>query len=302
MKVSLVLGSGGARGYAHIGAIEELASRGHEIVAVAGSSIGALMGGAYAAGKLDDLTKVAKRLTRTDVLMLARPSLTAPGLIKLDRVMHLLGRIIGDVRIEELPMPFTAVATDLFARREIWFHDGPLLAAIRASISIPTIFEPVMLDHRLLVDGGLVNPLPMETSLRWDTDVTVAVSLLGRSHEREFGGAVEMSSDQMKESGRAGLGRLPERLAEVLPSRARSRTADGLFEPLPDDLGIASMTTMTLDVMQERIQASRLAVNPPDVHVEIPASAATTFDFNDAHRLIELGRKLAAERFDEVGL
>lgn len=305
MRISLVLGSGGARGYAHIGAIEELVDRGHEIVAVAGASMGALVGGAYAAGRLDELTQTVLKLSRAEIWMMARPSLNTPGLIKLDRVMNLLEHVIGDVRIEDLPMPYTAVATDLLAHREIWFHTGPLLSAIRASIAIPSVFQPVMLHGRLLVDGGLVNPLPMETSLRLDADLTVAVSLFGRERGREWGGAIEVSADEAADSGSGPLNRLHERLAEVLPAgrpRAAKHEPEEDFEPLPPDLDLADMITMSLDVMQERIQASRVAVNPPDVHIEVPARSATLFDFDDAARIIELGRRLSAAQFDEAGL
>ncbi|WP_341728137.1 patatin-like phospholipase family protein [Brooklawnia sp.] len=302
MRISLVLGSGGARGYAHIGAIEELLSRGHEIVAVAGSSIGALVGGAYAAGRLDDLKQTALKLTRADLWMMAQPSLNTPGLLKLDRVMKRMEQVVGDVRIEELPMPYTAVATDLLAGREIWFHSGPLLTAIRASIAIPSVFQPIMLHGRLLVDGGVVNPLPMETSLRLDADLTVAVSLFGRERGWEHGSAIEISSD---ESSSNPLNRLQERLADVLPT-ARARAVRSAptdpFEPLPPDLDLTDMLTMSLDVMHERIQASRVAVNPPDVHVEVPARTSTLFDFDQAARIIEIGRQLAAEQFDEAGL
>ncbi len=302
MRISLVLGSGGARGYAHIGAIEELLDRGHEIIAVAGSSMGALVGGAYAAGQLDALKQTALKLTRTDLWKMAQPSLNAPGLLRLDRVMKRLQRVVGDARIEELPIPYTAVATDLLAHREIWFHSGPLLTAIRASIAIPSVFPPVMLHGRLLVDGGVVNPLPMETSLRLDADLTVGVSLFGRERGWHPGGAIEVSSD---ESSNNPLNRLQERLAEVLPTahgKIGRNGATEASEPLPHDLDLTTMITMTLDVMNERIQSSRVAVNPPDVHVEVPARTSTLFDFDQAERIIEIGRELAAEKFDRAGL
>ncbi|GAA2181500.1 patatin-like phospholipase family protein [Brooklawnia cerclae] len=304
MRISLVLGSGGARGYAHVGAIRELEARGHEIVAVAGASIGALVGGALAAGKLDELADAALHLSRTDVWMMFRPSLNQAGLIKPDRVMNALRRIIGDVRIEDLPVPYTAVATDLLSRREVWFHEGPLLAAIRASISIPSVFTPVMLQGRLLTDGGLVNPLPMETSLRLDADVTVAVSLFGPDPGLGAAGAIEVSSD--KHDTTNPLTRLSERIAGALPTIPALSHAgpeqDDPFDPLPPDLDIGDMVVMSLNVMQARIQASRIAVNPPDVHIEVPVSLASTFDFGDAERIIETGRELAAAEFDRVGL
>lgn len=298
MRVSLVLGSGGARGYAHIGVLQELQKRGHEVVAVAGASIGALVGGAYAAGRLEELLDVALGLTKVDLWMLLRPSLGGPGLIKGDRLMSLLRQVIGDVRIEELPIPYTAVATDLLAQREIWFHEGPLLAAIRASIAIPTVFTPVMLHGRLLTDGGLVNPLPMETSLRLDADVTVAVSLFGKPAGVGVGGAIELSSDGPSEP--SPLARLGERIVEAWP--VLGRESDEFFDPLPSHLDLADMMTMSLDVMQARIQASRLAVNPPDVHIEVPADMVALLDFSDAERIIELGREAAVAKFDAAGL
>ena len=301
MKISLVLGSGGARGYAHIGVLQEIESRGHEVVAISGSSIGALVGGAYAAGRLSDATDVDVSLSRTDLWMMLRPSLGAPGLIKGDRVMGLLRRVIGDVRIEELPIPFAAVATDLLARREIWFHEGPLLAAIRASIAIPTVFTPVMLNGRLLADGGVLNPLPMETSLRPDADLTVAVSLFGKPAGQWSGGAIEESSDPPP-TELSPLARLGERIAEALPTKPKPEDPNDVFDPLPGHLDLADMMTMALDVMQERIQASRIAVNPPDVHIEVPADLGTLLDFAEASRIIETGRELAQREFDRFGL
>lgn len=299
MKISLVLGSGGARGYAHIGVINELEARGHEVVAVAGASIGALIGGAYATGRLDELTEAALGLSRTDLWMLLQPRLGAPGLIKSTRIMALLRKVIGDARIEDLPLPYTAVATDLLAHREIWFHEGPLLAAIRASIAVPSVFTPVVIQGRLLCDGGLVNPLPMETSLRLDADLTVAVSLFGRDPAAHSSGAITVSSDSQDEQTPRGW--LHERLEEAWPSRNRRAREEG-FEPLPEGLDLANMVTMSLDIMQARIQASRVAVNPPDVHIEVPANLCALFDFAEAKRVIEVGRELAVAKFDEAGL
>lgn len=297
MKISLVLGSGGARGYAHIGVLQELAERGHEVVAISGASIGALVGGAFAAGRLDELTEMSLKISKADMWLLLKLSLRSPGLIRLDKVMEMLTKVIGDVRIEDLPIPYTAVATDLISRREVWFREGPLMAAIRASIAIPSLFAPVMLQGRLLTDGGLLNPLPMEPSLRLDADLTVAVSLFGRD-PASHGGKMEASSDEVSEAN--PLARLGERIAEALPSRKHAQ--DGPFDPLPSDLALTDMITMSLDVMQERIQASRVAVNPPDVHIEVPTNTAVLFDFDQAERIIGMGRELAIEAFDRMGI
>ena len=174
--VSLVLGSGGARGYAHIGAIEELLAQGFEIRSVAGASMGALVGGIYAAGQLDAYRDWARGLQKFDVLRLLDWTFRG-GLIKGDRIIGRLRELIGDVAIENLPIPYTAVAVDIIAQREVWFSRGPLFDAIRASIAIPTVFRPHHYESRVLVDGGLLNPVPITPTLRDLTDCTIAVDV-----------------------------------------------------------------------------------------------------------------------------
>lgn len=181
MEIALVLGSGGARGYAHMGVIDELLERGHHIASVSGSSMGALVGGMYAAGALEEFRAFVNPLKRSEVFRYADLSVSGPGLFKSDKLMDKLHALIGDVRIEDLPIPYTAVATDLTNRREVWFHDGPLLTAIRASIAIPTAITPVLYRGRLLADGGILNPLPVDASSHFMAEATVAVSLFGRN-------------------------------------------------------------------------------------------------------------------------
>src|SRR5579885_3109645 len=180
--VSLVLGSGGARGYAHIGAIEELRAQGYDIRSVAGASMGALVGGIYAAGKLDTYRDWVKPLQRLDVLRLLDWSFRG-GLIKGDRIIDRLRELIGDVDIEDLPISYTAVAVDLMAQREVWFSRGSLYDAIRASIAIPTVFRPHHYEGRTLVDGGLLNPVPITPTLRDLTDCTIAVDVNAPAEE-----------------------------------------------------------------------------------------------------------------------
>lgn len=308
MKISLVLGSGGARGYAQIGVIHELERRGHEIVAIAGASAGALIGGLYAAGKLDEFEAKARTFTPRQLFGMLRPQLGAPGLIRLTRVMEMLHEITGDVDIEDLPIPYTAVATDLQARREIWFHEGPLLPAIRASIAIPTIFSPVKVRGRLLCDGGLVNPLPMETSLRWDADLTVAVSLFGQPSTGLLTSVLdapgtEPIEEDIEESAEADTSTDAGPL-DWLGSwfAGAAKRPPSVFEPLPATVDLMAMMTTALDIMQTRIQASRLAVNPPDVLIEVPVDCGGTFDFAEADTIISLGETLAVEVFDNAGI
>ncbi len=175
--VSLVLGSGGARGYAHIGVIEELVARGYEISAVSGCSMGALVGGLYAAGQLVDYRDWVHELNYLDVIRLLDLSFSTPGVIKGSRVFDVISAMVGDTRIEDLDIPFTAVATDLHSRKEIWFQDGELLRAIRASIAIPSLFAPVNYNGRTLVDGGVLNPLPIAPTVAYHSDIILAVDL-----------------------------------------------------------------------------------------------------------------------------
>lgn len=179
MRIALVLGSGGARGYAHIGVIQVLRENGHEIVAISGSSIGAMVGGLEAAGGLDEFTEWITGLKQRNMLLLLDPVFGGPGVIRAERALAKFSSILGGVLIEDLPIPYVAVATDLEARREVWFRRGPVDAAVRASVAIPGVITPAMLGTRTLVDGGLLNPVPVDPLLGVDADITLAVSLNG---------------------------------------------------------------------------------------------------------------------------
>jgi NTE family protein len=178
-RIRLALGSGGARGYAHIGAVQVLEERGYEIAAISGTSMGALVGAARAAGALEEYAEWASGLTQRDVLRLLDPSLRAPYGIRGEKILARFNELVGSARIEELPIPYTSVATDLLARKEVWFQQGPVDVAVRASIALPTFIKPVMLNGRLLVDGGLMNPLPIAPMAGVHADLTVAIDLVG---------------------------------------------------------------------------------------------------------------------------
>lgn len=178
-RVALALGSGGARGYAHIGVLEVLRERDLEVVSIAGTSMGALVGGVAAAGVLDEYTEWARSLTQREVWRLLDPTISAPGAFRAAKILAKVSELLGGAQIEELAVPFTAVATDLNARREVWFQRGPVDLAIRASIAIPSVITPVMINGRLLVDGGLMNPVPIEPTAAAVADFTLAVSLSG---------------------------------------------------------------------------------------------------------------------------
>ena len=175
-RIALVLGSGGARGYAHIGVIEELESRGYEIACIAGCSMGAVIGGIYAAGKLDQYRDWIQSLDYLDVLRLVDVSFRL-GAIRGEKVFGQIRNIVGEINIEELRIPYTAVATDLTHQQEIWFQEGCLHQAMRASAAIPSLFTPVMQGQRMLVDGGLLNPLPIVPVVSSHCDLIIAVNL-----------------------------------------------------------------------------------------------------------------------------
>ncbi|MBR9872369.1 MAG: alpha/beta hydrolase [Gammaproteobacteria bacterium] len=182
--VALTLGSGGARGYAHIGAIEVLHERGYKIIAISGCSMGALVGGMYAAGKLQEYKDWVTGLGQFDVLKLLDVTFTSIGAIRGEKVFSVVRDILGDTRIEDLPMSYTAVATDLLAHKEIWFQEGPLDQAIRASIAIPSVVTPLVLNGRVLVDGALLNPLPIIPTISAHADIVMAVNLSGEDDKQ----------------------------------------------------------------------------------------------------------------------
>ena len=183
-RVALALGSGGARGYAHIGVIDELRDRGYDIVGIAGSSMGALVGGLEAAGELDEFADWAKSLTQRAVLRLLDPSIATAGVLRAEKILDAVRDILGDVTIEELPIPYTAVSTDLLSGKSVWLQRGPVDAAIRASIAIPGVITPHVFDGRLLADGGILDPLPMAPIAAVNADLTIAVSLVGQRGRR----------------------------------------------------------------------------------------------------------------------
>ncbi len=314
-RVALVLGSGGARGYAHIGAIQVLAERGYEIVAVAGSSMGALVGGLWCAGKLDDYTDWVTSLSQRDVLRLLDPALLGPGAIRLERVLARMSEILDGALIEDLPIPYTAVATDIGARREVWFSSGPVDVAIRASVAIPGLITPIMVNGRLLVDGGVLNPVPMEPVIGVDADFTFAVNLTGvRTSSPAALPARETSAPRPPNEwldrflkGAAGVWE-NEFVASILSRFGRPHDAEPTgpevvgprFEPPPPGLGITDVTVMSLDAMGSLITRFRLAALPPDILVTLPADAGRTLDFHRANDLIAAGRTLTEEALDDA--
>lgn len=280
--ISLVLGSGGARGLAHIGVIQVLEEQGFKIRSISGSSMGALIGGIYAAGELDTYREWVCRLKTLDVLRLLDLSFNGASLFKGEKIIETLRELIGPREIEDLPLDFTAVATDLDANKEVWLSTGPLFDAIRASIAFPTVFSAVDYRGRTLVDGGLLNPVPIAPTLRDATDMTIAVSLNGVSKAHEV--------------------KIPEMPIEPERNGYHQKIID-FIDSLPlinqgdkeEEKGFFDIISQSIDAMQSTISKLKLATYSPDLLIEIPKSACTIYEFDRASELIEIGRCEAEE-------
>ncbi|WP_416137534.1 patatin-like phospholipase family protein [Halomonas sp. HK25] len=316
-RVALVLGSGGARGYAHIGVIDELESRGYEIVAIAGCSMGALIGGVYAAGQLKGYRDWVCRLDYFDVLRLVDVTWSPMGAMRANKVMEKLESLVGDVRIEDLPIPVTTVATDLTRQREVWFQSGPLLEAVRASIAVPGVITPVHRGDQVLVDGGLLNPLPIMPTVSAHADFVMAVNVTAhsprpvtleellppdqaeeeRARERardaggiDFGGWVEevkSAASRWFNGLSAGYGRVDDREGDQSEVGIRRR-----------EWGRLDMVLESFDITQAALAKYKVAGYPPDVLIEVPKTVCGAYEFHRAEALIALGHHLTVEALD----
>lgn len=288
IKASLVLGSGGARGLAHIGVIRAIQASGrYEIAAVTGTSIGALIGGLHAADRLDDFAEWVRGLSRVDVWRLLDFSFTSRGLIEGDRLMEKLKEIVGDRQIEDLAVPFTAVASDIARRREVWLNSGSLFAAIRASIAIPGFFTPVERDGRLLVDGGLMSPLPLTPTLNHGSEQTIAVSLNGVAASGGESDAVECPEESDQTVEVADLG------AKVKALLARAKQAIGAAPGNTGSADLFDTVAKSVEAMQDRIARFQMAACKPDVLIEIPVDSCGVLDFHCGEDMIALGERAA---------
>lgn len=284
--VSLVLGSGGARGLSHIGVIQWLIENGYEIRSIAGSSMGALVGGIFATGKLETYAEWVLALERMQVVRMLDPAFGRPGLFKGERIMGVLRELIGDFAIEDLSISFTAVATDLTSGEEVWLREGKLFDAIRASIAIPLIFTPFEYRGRKLVDGGLVNPVPVAPTLSDTSELTVAVNLSGPVEWRPSAPPSEPVPD-----GKTYRNRIRAFIDSLQLSRAPAARPGGMI-----DVALASMETM-----QNLIARLKLAAYSPDITVEIPRNACGFYEFWRAEELIVLGHERTERAFAALG-
>jgi NTE family protein len=295
--VSLVLGSGGARGLAHIGVIQYLEEQGYRIESIAGASMGSLVGGIHAAGKLDAYRDWVCALRRADVVRFLDLAFRAEGLIKGDRIIDRLRRMVGEHLIEDLPIAYTAVATDIERRREVWLSEGPLFDAIRASIAVPTVFTPHHYRDMTLLDGGLLNPVPIAPTFRDFTDLTVAVNLNAEPLPGAAPAKPEKPPPEPSRKERSGDDKedsLRNRILQFLDSIGDNLTSaddDGEDERV----GLFELMTSSFETMQNAIAAVKLAAYAPDVLINVPRDTCGAHEFHRARELIALGRRLAAE-------
>lgn len=281
-SVALALGAGGAKGLAHIGVIEELVARGFRITAIAGSSMGALIGGIHAMGKLDVYRDWVVSLAKLDVLRLVDWTLSG-GLIKGDRIIDTMRELIGDTLIEKLPITFTAVATDIDRGREMWLARGPLFDAIRASIAIPTIFRPHLVDGRRCVDGALLNPVPVTPLIREPADYVIAVSIDGVAEKLGPPVAAAPPDDPAATGYRQRISAFVNRLL--------THHDDGK----PREPGALDLLAQSIELMQANLARLRLAAYEPDLLIQMPRNIASAYEFYRARELIELGRAAARD-------
>ncbi|WP_342361651.1 patatin-like phospholipase family protein [Terrarubrum flagellatum] len=296
-KIALALGSGAARGWAHIGVLKALAEAGVPVDIVTGASMGAVVGGCFAAGKLDELEDFALSLTRTRVVGLMDVQISGSGLIAGARLRHRLDRHLGDIGIENLPMAFTAIATELQTGHEIWLTKGRLVDALCASYALPGIFDPVNIGGRWLMDGALVNPVPVTAARALGADVVIAVNLNGDMVSK---GTVIYSHGATYENAPA-----PAAALETTRSfRAQMRDAANRINPFQRrevaGPGIAAVMIDAFNITQDRIARSRLAGDPPDILVAPRVARVGLFDFQRAAEAIEAGREAIARALEEI--
>jgi len=273
--IALVLSSGGARGLAHIGVIEELESQGYHISSIAGCSMGALIGGVYAAGKLAEFREWMKTIDRKKMLELTDFSLSLNHFVKGKRIIEAIMEFVPDVAIEDLPIPYSAVAADLKDGREVVFSKGSLFEAIRASISLPSFYEPVQRDGMILIDGGVINPIPLNRVSRKTGDILVGADVSGHDYKSQWEEMRRLTEWQKKD---------------------KSLKAKILDKLIPDNLEFNYYTvlsrTSSLMIRQNSILMTKLM--NPEMLIDIQMSRYGGFDYDKSEKIIAIGRQKTA--------
>ncbi len=288
-KVALVLGSGGARGTAHIGVIRELEEQGFEITSISGTSMGALVGGVYAAGKLDEYESWLRSLGKMDIFNLVDFTLSTSGIIKADRVLREIKKFIPDQKIEELPIKYSAVVTDFKQRKEVVLTEGSLFEAIRGSISIPLVITPVLRSDTIFVDGGVLNPVPTNRVARQKNDILIAVDVNSRiAYKKPVVENPDLGYFEKLTNGK--LNDFQKKLSRLFPVHTHKKENTGV--------GYFNLISETSSLMLSQISKLTLEISPPDILIEISRKAFGTFDFYRTEEIIKTGRNAAIVALD----
>ncbi len=294
-KIALVLSGGGARGIAHIGVIEELVKNGYRIHSVAGTSMGAFVGGMYAYGKLEEFKEWLISLDRKKMFKLMDFTFNGQGLIKGDKIFEALSEIIPDTNIEDLPIKYTATAADLNKRCEVVFDKGSLYEAIRASIAIPTVITPLRKGNSLLVDGGVVNNLPITnvTRKRWDNLVVVNVNakvpIIPLRQMKKTESTLALKADILK------------RVPHFFKKSSKSDSESASESAYKERLSYLNIFDKTYSLMIHNVVAQSIEKHKPDLQINISRDTCTTWDFLKAEQLIEVGAKAARQALLSAG-
>ena len=285
-KVSLVLSGGGARGIAHIGVIEELEKQGFEIFSVAGTSMGALVGGVYALGKMEEYKQWLFTLDKRKIFNLVDFTLSAQGLIKGDKVLGKMKDFIPDANIEDLKITYTAVASDIINKEEVVFTKGSVYDAIRASIAIPTVFTPVKSNGRLMVDGGILNNIPISHAKRLPNDLLVVVNVNADIPVDKP--MLSKEDHEAKES--VYLKKISDFYRQLQKNKNLTRD---------ESIGYFDLINKTLNLMTYRMEQLSLQQFSPDILINISHESCGTYDFFKAEEMVEIGKHVAVKSINE---
>jgi len=289
-NVRLVLGSGGARGMAHIGVIEELEKEGFQIKEIVGCSMGAVVGGIYCAGYLTDYKHWLIKLNKLDVFMLLDFTLSAQGFVKGEKVFKAMEEFIGDHQIENFRIPFTAVAADLLSKKEVHYRNGSLFKALRSSIAIPTVFTPVINGKTQLVDGGVLNPLPVDLVKKEEGEIIVAVNLNANIPYEKATLPAEVNKEKVAY------------MKMLQAFRSQFLKTDNKQEDFTDKMGLFDILNKSYDLTQDRLTELMIQVHKPDLVINISRDACGVFEFYRANEIIEEGRLAFHRSHDQYRL
>lgn len=295
-KVHLVLGSGGARGIAHIGVIEQLLKDQYEIIEIIGCSMGAVVGGIYATGHLNKYSEWLKSLSKRDVFELMDFTFTRQGFIKGEKLFDKHLEVTGKQHIEDFSIPFTAVATDMRHHEEVHFRSGELYQALRASVSIPGLFVPVVLDNRVMVDGGVLNPLPVNLVKKEEDALVIAVDVNGKAVPKEE--LTTWKPEKVRKS-ESDVKKWFENLIPESLEFGRNSDEEEEKQNGAEDFSLLELMDTTFSFTQDRLTELMVRTYPPDILIQVPRNLCNTFDFYKAGPIIEQGIRAYKEVMHE---